>query len=83
VAHRQRGRRYTATFQIPVRPGTRIEDTRRRVFQRFSELTLAHHAVERAQIFHRSIGHRMREEMNRVGQSFRRRLEPHYPLGHG
>jgi len=53
------------------------------VFQCFSELALAHHAFERAQIVHRSIGHHVREKMHRIGQSFRGRLEPHHPLSHG
>jgi hypothetical protein len=83
VAHWQRGCRHKAAFQIPVRPGTRIEDTRRRVFEHFSKLTLAHHAFERTQVFNRPIGHHMREEMHRVGQSFRGGLEPHHTLGHG
>ncbi|MGB7720398.1 MAG: hypothetical protein WBL65_10895 [Bryobacteraceae bacterium] len=83
MANRQRGRRHTAAFQIPVRPGTRIEDTRRRVFERFSEFTLAGQAFERTQVINRSIGHHMRQEMHRVGQSFRWRLEPHHTFGHG
>jgi hypothetical protein len=82
VANRQRGRRHTAAFQIPVRPGTRIEDTRRRVFERFSEFRLANHAFESAQVFDRSIGHHMREEMHRIGQSFRWRLEPYHTFSH-
>jgi hypothetical protein len=75
MAHRQGRRRHAAAFQIPVRPGTRIEDPRRRVFQRLSEFTLAHHAFQRAQVFHRSIRHRMRQEMHRVGERIRSPVE--------
>jgi hypothetical protein len=53
------------------------------VFECFSEFTLANHAFDRAQVFDRSIGHHMRQEMHRVGQSFRGRLEPHHTFGHG
>ena len=37
----------------------------------------------RAQIFDRSVSHHMRQEMHRIGQSFRGCLEPHHTLGHG
>jgi hypothetical protein len=30
-----------------------------------------------------SIGHHVRKEMHRGGESFRGRLEPHHPLSHG
>jgi hypothetical protein len=53
------------------------------VFEHFSKLTLAGHAFERTQVFNRPVGHHMRQEMHRVGQSFRGRLEPHHPFGHG
>jgi hypothetical protein len=53
------------------------------VFERFSEFALAGQAFERAQVFNGSVGHHMREEMHRVGQSFRWRLEPHHALSHG
>jgi hypothetical protein len=53
------------------------------VFERFSEFTLAGQSFERTQVFNRSIGHHVRKEMHRVGQSFGGRLEPHHTLGHG
>jgi hypothetical protein len=53
------------------------------VFECFSEFRLAHQAFQRAQVFNRSIGHHVREEMYRVGQSFRWRLEPYHTFGHG
>jgi hypothetical protein len=53
------------------------------VFKCFSEFTLAGQSFESTQVFNRSIGHHMREEMHRVGQSFRGRFEPHHTLGHG
>jgi hypothetical protein len=82
MAHRQRGRRHAAAFQIPVRPGTRIEDTRRRLFECFSEFTLIHQSFERTQVFNCPVGHHVREEMQRIGQSFGGRPEPHHTLGH-
>jgi hypothetical protein len=53
------------------------------VFECFSEFALAGQAFERAQVFNRSVGHHMREEMHRVGQSFRGCLEPHHTFSHG
>src|ERR1035437_8181337 len=66
----RRGRWYTSAFQIPVRPGAWIENARRRVFERFSTLSLSNQSLDSAQVFHRSVGHHMREEMHRVRQSF-------------
>jgi hypothetical protein len=53
------------------------------VFKCFSEFRLANQAFQRTQVFNRPVGHHMRQEMHRVGQSFRGRLEPHHPFGHG
>ena len=40
------------------------------MFECFSKFTVAGQAFERTQVFNRSIGHHMREEMHRVSQSF-------------
>jgi hypothetical protein len=53
------------------------------VFECFSEFTPASKAFERTQVFNRTIGHDMREEVRWIGQSFRGCLEPHHSLSHG
>jgi hypothetical protein len=53
------------------------------VFKCFSEFTLAGQSFERTQVFNRSIGHHMRKEMHRVGQSLGGRFEPHHTFSHG
>jgi hypothetical protein len=53
------------------------------MFERFSEFRLANQAFQRTQVFNRSIGHHVRQEMHRVGQNFRWRLEPHHTFSHG
>ena len=70
MAHWQwRGR--AAALQAPVGPGTRVEDPRRRMFERFFKITPADEAFECAQVFDRPVHHHMGKEMRRLRQGLR------------
>jgi hypothetical protein len=67
---RKRRRGSATVFQIPVSPGTRVEDARRCVVDHFREVLGTDQSFECAQVVHGPISHHVREKMDRVGERF-------------
>jgi len=81
LAHRERRCRPWTIFEVPIRPGTGVEDSGRGVFEHFAEFFGPGHTFECLKIEYRPVGHDVSEEMDRVGQGLRRRLESDHAGG--
>jgi len=68
AAHRHRRRRSAATNQIPICPGSRVEDAGGRVFQHFEIVVLADDAAQCPQIVRGAEHHDVCEELQRIGK---------------
>lgn len=78
---RKRGNRNATTFEIPVGPGSGIENTGRGTLQNLAKFFQPGHTLDSFQVFDRAIGHQVRQKMHRLGQRLLRLFEPDDPAG--
>jgi hypothetical protein len=72
----KRRRRIAAHLGIPIRPRTRIDNSRRSLIQRIPEIIIGHILPNRAHVLRKGVPHRVSHETCRIRERSFRLLEP-------